>query len=646
MRPKVLESLFQPLRVGNITLKNRLIMGPMGTGLSDRDGTVSDKDVAYFKRRGAGGASMVITGAASIDYPAGYLGPFELRVDTDCHISGLARIASGIKAGGAMSCLQLIHPGRYAKQALTGIQSVAPSPVASRYTGETPRELTTAEAECIIEQFGDAARRARDAGFDAVEIMGCSGYLISQFLSPLTNKRTDRFGGDAERRSTFALEVLRNVRSKIGPDFPVTFKLSVNDYMPGGNGIADSQALAPKLVAAGASMLHAWSGWHEAPIAMLPMSVPRGEFVPLAEALKKVVDVPVIAIGRINDVLLAGSIIGEGKADLVAMARALLADPDLPHKAEAGNIEDIRWCIACCKCFDSILLSLGEGKEHGRITCAVNAEVGFDGENTPVPVSRPRKVLVVGGGPGGMEAARVAASRGHQVTLWEKADRLGGALNLATVPPHKEELKGIIAYLSHQMNALKVDVHLNKLATAGEVLKAGFDEVILAAGGQPVIPNLPGAASVVTALDVLRGKQTGNSVVIIGGGMVGCETAEHLASLGKKVTIIEMLERIAADVGVSSRWVLVKRLRDMGVTVMTKSKFAGVDQGWAIVETEGKRQSILADTLVLAVGMRPDTTLHEALKGKCDDLHMVGDCVTCKTVNEAMHSGYEIGRTI
>lgn len=647
MRPKELDRLFQPLRVGNMMLKNRLIMAPMGTRFADKEGNVTERMLAYYAARGRGGAALITTEATSVDYPAGYLGPFGLRVDTDAHVAGLSRLARAIQAGGARASLQLVHAGRYSRSKLTGVQSVAPSAIASKYTGEMPRELTTAEVEHIIEEFAEGARRARDAGFDAIELMAASGYLLSQFISGLTNKRQDRFGGaTAAERLTFPVEVVRAVRSKVGADFPVSFKLSVDEHLPGGNTVADSQVVAQKVVAAGASVVHAWSGWHESPIAMLPMSVPRGAFVPLAEAMKKVVSVPVVAVGRINDVLLAGRIIGEGKADLVAMGRALLADPELPRKAEEGRLSEIRWCIACCKCFDNLLLPLSEGKGHGSITCAVNAEAGAEWENKVSPASSPKRVLVVGGGPGGMEAARVAAARGHKVTLWERGNRLGGTALLAMIPPHKEEIQGIIDYLSHQMKLLKVDVRLGKEATAQAVLEGKFDEVVLATGGQPIVPGLPGATAMMTALDVLRGRQTGNSVVIIGGGMVGCETAEHLVSKGKKVTIVEMLERVASDVGMSSRWVLVKRLRDSGVGMLTKSKLVGIEDGKAIVESDGKRQAIAADSIILAVGMRPDTSLYEALKGRCKDLHMVGDCVTCKMINEAIHSGWEVGRTV
>lgn len=647
MRPKELDDLFKPLQAGTLRLKNRIIMGPMGSGLSDKEGRVTDRHIAYYGARGRGGAAMVTTEAVSVDFPAGYLGPFELRVDTDSYVPGLARLAKAIQDGGAKACLQLVHAGRYSRAKLTGAQSVAPSAIASKYTGEMPRELTTAEVEQIIEEFGDAARRARDAGFDAVELMAASGYLLSEFLSSLTNKRQDRFGGaTAAERSAFAVEVLRNIRLKVGLDFPVSFKLSVEEYIPGGNTIADSQVVAQKVTAAGATLLHAWSGWHESPVAMLPMSVPRGAFVPLAEAIKKVTHLPVVAAGRINDPLLAARVIREGKADLVAMARALLADPDLPRKAEAGELEEIRPCFACCKCLDNLMLSLAEGKEHGTVVCSINAEAGLEYENKVKPASSPKRVLVVGGGPGGMEAARVAAFRGHKVTLWEKGHRLGGTALLAVIPPHKEEVQGVIDYLSNQMKLLKVDVHTGKLATADEVVKGGFDEVILAVGGQPIVPNLPGVKEMLIALDVLRGKETGQSVVIIGGGMVGCETAEYLVGQGKKVTVVEMLERVAGDVGPTSRWVLIKRLRDAGVSILTRTRFAGMEEGQAMVESDGKQQKLAADSVVLAVGMRPDTTLHDALKDKSEDLHLVGDCVTCKTMSEAIHSGWEAGRTV
>jgi len=637
-----LRNLFQPIKIGDMELKNRIVMAPMGTGFGNTDGSVSEQLINYYAERAKGGAGLITIEATSVDALSGKIGPWQLAIDNDRYIPGFAKLTHAIHAGGARASLQLNHGGRYARSSVTGTQPVAPSPIASRYTGETPRELTTGEIEAIIEKFGDAARRAREAGFDAVELMANTGYLISQFLSPITNKRTDRFGGDTLGRATFLIEIIKNIRGKLGKTFPISVKHSVDEYMPGGTTIEDSKIIVKAVEEAGASIIHAWAGWHESPIPMLPMSVKRGAFVPLAEAMKEVVNIPVIAVGRINDPRLADQIIGEGRADLVAAGRAFIADPYFAQKAAEGKFEDIRMCIACCRCFDCIM------KEKPPIVCTVNPELGREGEGGLKPASVAKRVLIIGGGPAGMEAAIVATLRGHKVMLWEEKGKLGGNLILASVAPYKEEINTFTHYLINQVRKLKIKVELNKKTTAEEVVQLNPDEVIIAAGAVPIIPHIPGVnrSNVVTAIDVLSGKVTvGDRAVVAGGGMIGCEVAEFLASKGKKTTIIEMLDKIAKDIGPTTAWTVRKRIKDAGIQVLTSAKVIAIDDNGVTIDKPDGLQTVAADTVVLAVGLQPDTRPVEMLKTKIDRsrLHVIGDCAQVSKILEAIHGGWRVG---
>ena len=634
-----LKSLFGPIKIGDMNLKNRIVMAPMGTGMATPEGCITSQMMDYYAERAKGGAGLITTEVTCVDAPLGKVGPWQPIIDEDKYMSEFRRLAEVIHQGGAKACLQLGHAGRYAFSFVIGAQSVAPSPILSRYTRETPRELTTQEVEEIIDKFGDAALRAKQAGFDAVELMGCTGYLISQFASPLTNKRTDRFGGDTTSRATFACEIISNIRKKVGNTFPISFKHSVDEFIPGGTTVEDSRVIVKEVEKAGASVIHAWAGWHESPKPMLPMSVPRGAFVYLAEAVKEVVSIPVVTVGRINDPKLADKIIQEGKADLVAFGRAFLADPHFPEKAAQERFDDIRKCIACCRCFDSLM------QASPPVVCAVNAELGREGQNLVRPAEREKRILIIGGGPAGMEAARVAKLRGHDVTLWDKKGKLGGNLILAEKAPHKEEIANLTHYLIHQLQNLEVEVELSKEVTPEEVIQANADEVILATGSLPIVPEIPGVekANVVTAIDVLSGREIkGKNILVVGGGMVGCEVAEFLEQQGKKVTIVEMLDRIAKDIGPTTAWVVRHRIKEKGIAIFTGTKLVGIGDDGITVEKEGKRESLKGDAVVLAMGLKPDSELMESLQGKVS-LHYAGDCVEVAKILEAIHGGFKVG---
>lgn len=643
MRPKELDCLFEPIIIGTMELKNRLVMAPMGTSYGD-DGFVTDRLTDYLSARARGGAGLITVEVAYV-HRLGKVGlSGELSITDDKYIPGLKSLSDAIHRAGAKTVIQLNHAGRYARSKNLGEQPVAPSAIPSRYTGEKPRELSTEEVEEIVEAFAEGAGRARDAGFDGVELMGSSGYLISQFLSPVTNKRTDKYGGDGPaERANFVKEIIEKIREKMGYDFNLCVKMSVEDYLPGGITIEDSQVMGRIFIESGADRLHAWAGWHESNKPMLPMSVPRAAFAHLALALKEITDTPVTTVGRINDPFVAARLLREGKADLIALGRGLLADPEFGIKAQEGRVDEIRTCIACCACFDTIMFQMHKSGPEGLI-CAINPELGREVENLLRPVDKGKRVLIIGGGPGGMEAARVAAIKGHTVSLWEKSDRLGGMLRVADIPPLKEEIGCLTAYLSRQMEINNVRVELNRDATREEILRENPDCVIVACGAKQNVPEIPGIAdgNVVMALDLLTGKiEAGQDVVLIGGGLIGVDIAEYLDEKKKKVTLLTRQAHIGADIGISTRWVTMMRIKErQGIKVMTKTTYKEIKKEGVVIERDGEEMFIPADTVVISGGLMPDRDLIETLKGEIP-VQEIGDCIEPRKIKDAIHEGFQ-----
>jgi len=635
--------LFQPITIGDVEISNRIMMAPMNTRFG-YDGFVTDQLVDYYVERAKGGAGFICVEMGIIDYPIGSTaGKGMIATDDDKYSPGLKKLAEAIDKNGSVPMIELSHGGRYCHPGLTGMQPVAPSPIAGyRGRGVMPRELTTEEVEGLVERFGDSAVRSAEAGFKGVLLMGSTGYLISQFGSPLTNKRTDRFGGKTPaERATFIVEIIKNIRKKLGNQFPVIYKISAEEYIDGGTVLEDSQIMAKLAEQAGVSVIHTWAGWHESPKPMLPMSVPRGAFVYLAEAMKKIINVPIMTGGRINDPRFANEIIRDGRADLVHFGRSFLADPYFPKKAMKGEFDDINMCIACCRCFDAMV-------SPGTVVCSVNAGLGKEGEKLE-KAKKSKKILIIGGGPAGMEAARVATLRGHKVTLWEKNDQLGGNLITASLAPHKEETNCLTDYLTYQMKKLKINIQLNKEAMVDSILKENADEVIIATGAKPITPKLPGInrKNVVLAVDVLKkAEDTGDNVVIIGGGMIGCETAEFLRSKGKEVSIIEMLPKIARDVGPSTKWSVTMRIKRWGIKQFTSSKVISITDEGVEIERKGKLEKIQGDTIVIAAGMEANDELFDTLKQKVPNIHKIGDCSQARRTLEAIHEGYSIGKKL
>ncbi len=641
MYNKELKCLFKPLNMPNLKLKNRFYMAPMGTGFD------IDKTTDFLAARAKGGVALITTGEASV-HPGGRAGlKNELLAENDNDIVSLSRLAKAAQKEGAKIVLQINHAGRYSSGKKVGGQSVAPSAIMSGYTGETPRELTTGEADDLVIAFAEAALRGRKAGFDGVELMGSSGYLISQFLSPLTNKRKDKYGGDTLGRASFLTSIIKETRKVVGPDFNICVKFDADDGMQGGITIDESKIFAPALVAAGADRLHIWAGWHESRRPMLPMSVPAGAFTYLATEIKNIVTVPVSTVGRINDPFIAAKIIAEGKADLIGLGRALLADPEFVIKTEQDRLKEIRRCTACCHCFDRILSSTKKG-EDTEIYCALNPETGREGENLIKKAGKPRHVAIAGAGPAGLEAARVAAMRGHKVTLYERSMKIGGMVNLSFIPPYKNELKNIVDYYSCHAESNKINIKTNKEFTIDEIKTIKPDVVIFATGAKPAFPKIPGLAEnkVYTAIEVLEGKvYAGENVAIIGGGMIGLETAEFLADNGRKVTVIEM-DRIASDIGPTSRPGIISRIKQKAEILSSTRVLEIRNKSILVSGKDNREKEIFADTIVLAAGMESytDWMKESALNGI--EYYRIGSCKNPGQIDDAISDGFNIGCTI
>ena len=636
--------LFTPVGINRMTLKNRIVMPAMASYHAAVNGEATEKLIRYHEERAKGGVGMNIVEATYVAR-SGNSFDLGLGISDDFMIKGLSKLTDAVHRHDGKIAIQLQHGGRAALPQFSG----PAVPLVSAIPGVTPYDnsviLSEEEIARLVECWGKAAIRAREAGFDAVEIHGAHGYLISQFLSPYTNRRTDRYGGSLENRMRFALEVCRKVRESVGPDFPVTYRMSAVEGLPGGTTLEDSVALAKRLVADGIDALHVSVGLRETNFMVSPPAcVEKGWNAPLSRAVRDGIEaaVPVIVAGRVADEQTAQGIIDRGDADMVAMGRALIADPFLPAKVAAGDI------IRCVGCNEGCVAGSARGTGVG---CALNPLSGAEGKYDLDPVASPKKVAVIGGGPAGMQAALAARFRGHTVDLYEKSDRLGGLLNVACKPPHKEDLGHVTGWFERQLKRAGVGLHLGAALTPEAVRDLGADAVIAATGSSPVFPGFcRKARNAVVAQSILSGEaKAGEKALVIGGGLIGCETAEFLAAQGSDVTILELQPELAKDMESRTRRYLMQRLREYGTRFLTSTQVLEVTEEGKVkakFPSGSERWLDDFDTLVIAVGYRAENALAAELEEMGCPCVRVGDCASVGKILTAIESGFQAGCSI
>ncbi len=649
--------LFQTGSIGRMPLRNRIIMAPLGTNLADAGGAVTRQLIDWYAERAWGGAGLVIVENSMADIRFGRGLAHQLRIDDPKFTPGLNELVEAVQAAGAKIAIQINIQGAGVDSELQSeAQPVGPSAISYVFDQSGPgrtlparmrrvkhlRALTLQEMKELRASFIRAAGIAKSSGFDAVEIHGAHGYLLAGFLSPFSNKRDDEYGKDLEGRLKFVAEVYEGIREEVGREYPLLFRLSGREYLEGGREIEESQLIARRLeqlgidgldISAGISMQAEPYTWMNPPAAL-----PQGAFIEDAQAIKKAVQIPVIGVGKIRDPGFAEKLLEEGRVDFIALGRTLIADPEWPQKAAEGRDREIRRCISCNRCL-RIMYRL-------PIRCALNARAGLEREFPRTPAARTRRVAVIGGGPAGMEAARVAAERGHDVVLFEKERSLGGQLKLAVIPPFKQDLGRLLAYLKGQVRK-KVRLELGREIHAQDLLNQNFDSVIVATGCAPPGQARYPEAKVVGCWDVLRGKARldGRRVVVLGKGRVACETSELLARRRKKeVTIIHpgQPEELASDMEpIFERRLLLERLRDCGVTLLHGTSIIKITPEG--VQAQGQTSEwIPCDHVVLEDAPVPNRSLLDELQGKAGVIG-VGDCLAPRDIYQAIHDGFRAG---
>jgi 2,4-dienoyl-CoA reductase-like NADH-dependent reductase (Old Yellow Enzyme family)/thioredoxin reductase len=640
---KEYEKLFEPIKLGQLTIKNRIEASPVFGRLVPPDGHASRELIEYFKAKARGGAGIVTIGESATDGKYGASNSGQFVLDRDDLIPSLSRLADAIKRYGAKASLEVSHGGCYADPRFISAKApIGPSAMVARFLGGPPtqvQEMTKAHMDEVVESFAQAALRLKRAGFDMMLLHGGHGWLLSQFVSPLTNRRTDEYGGSLENRARFPLRVIDGIREMVGPEFAIEYRISGEDCAPGGMTIDDTVAYA-KLIEHKVDSFHVSMGTFSAPAAIHrhipPAYMARGCNVYAAAKIKAVVSIPVTTVGAIMDPEMAVQILEEGKADIIASARGFLADPEWPNKVRTGRRKDVTPCIRCLECVS------GEVDLH-PVSCAVNPTLARETELALIaPPKEKRKVVIVGGGPAGMQAAITAVSRGHEVTLLEKEGRLGGNLSFAVIPAFKDDAKRFLAYLVQKVEGLPIKTMLSTEANREMLKKMAPDVVIVAVGADPIVPITTGVQDAVFATDALAGSvKVGDTVVVVGGGMIGCELALFLAQQGKKVTVLEMLDGAAADLNILSKAALFEELAAHKVEVLTGEKVLEISAKGAVsVNKDGRRLETTGETVVLAAGYTARRALVEALNGSAEEMYVVGDCAGARKVYQAVHEGF------
>lgn len=644
--------LFTPGRIGTLELKNRIIMAPMAPQSADYDGYVNEKTINYYVARAKGGVGLIIT---SFPILPEITVPYRISGWDDRFIPGLKKLTNAVHEHGSKIAVQLQHSGKLLlafKQSLNDskkLDPIGPSAIPWIKTGTAPREITREDITYIVEAFVNAALRAKDAGFDAVEFHGAHGYLLSSFLSAYTNKRVDEYGGSLENRARFACEILSRTRELVGTGFPLQLRINGCDYIYGGITLEDTLCQAPLFVDAGVDALHVSAGATEtAEWQCLSYLCPDGAIVHLAEEIKKVVNVPVISVGKLSDPILANRVIEEGKADFVAIGRGLLADPELPIKMQEGRFDDICRCIYCNNCHS---MSRDEMLYVGGRGCTVNPALLREREFAVVPTKSSKQIVVIGGGIAGMEAARVLAERGHNVSLYEKGDKLGGQWNIAAQQQYKGHYASVTQRLIDGLDKAGVRVTLNTEFSSQLVKERNPDAIVVATGSIPNIPDIPGVdgKNVVQANDIIMGRENvGDSVIIIGGRLIGMETAIMLAERGKKVSLVTLhhLGENGKPLDKDIYRMLRDKMIDLGILIYTGSELIEIINDGVHVNYNRDLLFLKADTVVIAMGAKPENKLINELEGIVPELYAIGDCVEPRNALWAIREGAELGRRI
>ncbi|MBU3111081.1 oxidoreductase [Clostridium lacusfryxellense] len=660
------KKLFESIKIGSLEIKNRFVMAPMGPlGLSDSEGGFNQRGIDYYVARARGGTGLIITGVTFIDNVIEEHGMPNCPCSTHnpVHFIRTSReMTERIHAYDSKIFLQISGGfGRVTIPTNLGdFPPVAPSPIQHRWLDKTCRELTKDEIHTIVKQFGEGAYNAKRAGFDGIQIHAVhEGYLIDQFAMELFNKRTDEYGGSLDNRLRFAREIVEEIKKRCGDTFPVTLRYSAKSFIKGlrdgalpgevfeekGRDIPEGIDAAKLLVSYGYDALDVDAGsydawWWSHP----PMYQDKGLYIPFAKIIKDVVNVPIICAGRMDNPDLAMSALEDGACDMIGLGRPLLADPDYVNKLRVGNVQDIRPCLSCHEgC-------MGRIQEYSALNCAVNPATCRERVATLIQAAKSKNVIIIGGGVAGCEAARVLALRGHRPVIYEKTSSLGGNLIPGGAPDFKEDDLALVAWYEHTLKQLNVEIKYNSEATADIIKSSGAEAVIIATGSKPKIFDLGDNNKVFTAADVLVGKATpGDNVVIIGAGLVGCELALWLARKGKKVTIVELQNKVLAVNGPlchSNYDMLEKLIPYNGVEVLTSSKVVKATENGVLVDTNGSRYEILADTVVLAVGYSAEKSLYEEIKFEISELHLIGDARNVSNIMYAIWDAYEVASNL